>query len=58
MNKENLPEQDNLARITFEISKELRNAFKATVAGKGQKIKDVLINFVEEYVKENYHKHN
>jgi hypothetical protein len=41
----------DLTRINFEVSKTLRNAFKAKVASHGKKIKDVLIDFMSEYVK-------
>lgn len=46
-------EQEEFTRITFEISKKLRNSFKSKVAAEGKTIKDVLLELVGEYVKEN-----
>ena len=60
MKKENVLEKDNecgddpIVRITFEVSASLRNAFKAKVATQGGKLKDALVNFMKEYVKESH----
>lgn len=43
--------KENLTTITFEIPAPLRNNFKAKVSSQGKKIKDVLLEFIEEYVK-------
>lgn len=45
------PEEGNLVRMNFEVSEELRNAFKAKVAHQGKKVKDVLAAFMKEYIK-------
>lgn len=51
MNENNGLEQEEYTRITFEISKKLRNSFKSKVASEGKTIKEVLLELVEEYVK-------
>lgn len=38
-------------RINFEVTQELRNAFKAKTASQGKNVKEVLIDFMENYVK-------
>ncbi len=64
MKKENILAKDNdtsddpIVRITFEVPASLRNAFKAKVAIQGGKLKDALVNFMKEYVKENNHTDN
>jgi hypothetical protein len=44
--------EDNVVRMNFEISEELRNAFKSKTAKQGKKVKDVLVQFIAEYVVE------
>ena len=44
-------EKENLLTITFEIPASLRHSFKAKVSAQGKKIKDVLLKFIEDYVK-------
>jgi hypothetical protein len=44
---------ENLVRINFEISEELRNAFKSKAAKHGKKIKDVMKSLMIEYVRKN-----
>jgi len=39
-------------RINFEVTVELRNAFKAKTASQGKQIKEVLIAFMREYIKD------
>jgi len=54
MSKENIKspaEEETPVTLTFTISTSLRNAFKAKIGGQGKKIKDVLIELIEEYVK-------
>jgi chorismate mutase len=43
-------EKRTLVRMNFEVNKELRNAFKAKVAREGKNVKEVLIEFMIEYV--------
>ena len=42
-----------LVRMNFEVSEHLRNAFKAKVASQGKKVKYVLAELMEEYIKSN-----
>ena len=49
--KKSVKEED-LATMNFMVTKSLRNAFKAKVSGKGQTIKDVLVEFMEKYIKD------
>jgi hypothetical protein len=44
-------EKDNLVRMNFEVSGKLRNAFKGKVGAEGKKVKDVLAEFMKEYIK-------
>lgn len=44
-------ENEVLVTITFEIPVSMRNVFKAKVSGQGKKIRDVLLKFIEDYVK-------
>jgi hypothetical protein len=39
-------------RVNFEVTVELRNAFKAKTASQGKQVKEVLIAFMEDYVKD------
>lgn len=41
---------EKMVRINFEVPKELRNAFKSKVAQQGKKVKDVLAEFMADYV--------
>lgn len=44
-------DEGNVVRMNFEVSEQLRNAFKAKVASQGKKVKDVFAIFMAEYVK-------
>lgn len=44
--------EENMVRMNFEVSEELRNAFKAKTAQQGKKVKDVLAAFMAEYIKD------
>lgn len=44
-------EEEILATMNFMVAKSLRNAFKAKVSSQGKTIKDVLIEFMEGYIK-------
>lgn len=41
---------EQMVRINFEVDEELRNAFKAKVARQGKKVKEVLADFMAEYI--------
>lgn len=45
------PQQESLVRVNFEVSENLRNAFKSKTAHQGKKVKDVLAEFMKDYVK-------
>jgi hypothetical protein len=57
MSEKITPLKEENDRIAFDLPVSLKNAFKATVALQGKKVKDVLTVFVEEYVKENSHQY-
>ena len=40
-------------RMNINVDAKLHDAFKATTAAKGEKMTDVLLRFIEEYVKKN-----
>lgn len=40
----------SLVRMNFEVPEDLRNAFKAKVAHKGKRVKDVFAVFMASYV--------
>ncbi len=42
--------EEDLVRINFEVSGSLRNEFKSKTAKEGKKVKDVLVDFMQEYV--------
>ncbi len=42
--------EEGLVPMNFMVTKSLRNAFKAKVSSQGQTIKDVLVEFMEEYI--------
>lgn len=42
-----------LARVACELPEEMAKAFKAKVASQGLKIRDVMVNLITEYLKEN-----
>jgi hypothetical protein len=46
----NKKDEGNVARMNFEVSETLRNAFKSKVASKGRKVKDVFAAFMKEYI--------
>jgi len=39
--------------MNINVDAKLHDAFKATTAAKGEKMTDVLLRFIEEYVKKN-----
>lgn len=43
--------EDDLVRINFEVPKSLRNQFKSKTAKSGKTVKDVLICFMEDYIR-------
>lgn len=44
-------EEDILVRMNFEVSEKLRNQFKGKVVTQGKKVKDVLAEFMRDYIK-------
>lgn len=49
---EPVPQDESLVRVNFEVSEDLRNAFKSKTARQGKKVKDVLAEFMASYVKD------
>lgn len=45
---------EDLVRINFEVPIQLRNAFKAKVASEGKKVKDVLVDLMLDYLKDQH----
>jgi hypothetical protein len=45
------PLTEDTDRIIFEIPAKLKNAFKAKASSQGKTIREVMLSFVEEYVK-------
>lgn len=41
---------EQMVRMNFEVDEELRNSFKAKVARQGKKVKQVLADFMAEYI--------
>lgn len=44
-------QEGNITHMSFEAPTELRNAFKAKAASQGKSVKEVIVAFMEEYVK-------
>ena len=44
-------DESNITHMSFEAPTELRNAFKAKAASQGKSVKEVIVAFMEEYVK-------
>lgn len=44
---------DDLVLITFQVSRKLRDEFKSITSLNGQKMKDVVSEFMESYIAEN-----
>lgn len=44
-------EAENLVNFTFQLPKSQRNAFKVKAAINGEKMKDILTKYVQEYIK-------
>lgn len=44
-------QEGKIVRLNFEISESLKNEFKSKAAKQGKKIKNVLIELVENYIK-------
>jgi hypothetical protein len=42
-----------LKRVNMNIPKELHDAFKAATAARGERMTDVLLEYIKEYVKKN-----
>lgn len=42
-----------LKRLNIHIDAKLHDAFKATTAARGEKMTDVLLQFIEDYIKKN-----
>ncbi len=43
--------KEDTDRIIFEVPTKLKNAFKAKASSQGKTIREVMLTFVEEYVK-------
>jgi ParG len=50
------PEETEVKRLNLNVPIELHNAFKVSTAVEGKNMTDVLIQFIEEYVRERYPK--
>jgi ParG len=42
-----------LKRLNIHIDAKLHDAFKATVAARGEKMTDILLRFIEQYIQKN-----
>lgn len=43
--------KEDTDRIIFEVPRKLKNAFKAKASSQGKTIREVMLTFVEEYIK-------
>ncbi len=50
------PEEIEVKRLNLNVPIELHNAFKVSTAVEGKNMTDVLLQFIEEYVRERYPK--
>jgi hypothetical protein len=44
-------EKNELVRVSFEVSKEIRSAFKSKIAIQNKTLRDVFVDFMKEYIK-------
>jgi predicted HicB family RNase H-like nuclease len=50
------PEETKVKRMNLNVPIDLHNAFKVSTAAHGKNMTDVLIEFIQQYVHENYPK--
>ena len=50
------PEEPQVKRMNLNVELSLHNAFKTATAAQGKNMTDVLIEFIQQYVHENYPK--
>ena len=50
------PKETETKRMNLNVPIDLHNAFKVSTAARGQNMTDVLIEFIQRYVNENYPK--
>jgi hypothetical protein len=50
------PEESKVKRMNLNVELSLHNAFKVATASEGKNMTDVLLEFIEQYVRENYPK--
>ncbi len=50
MSKISKPKEQELKRVNLNIPTELHNRFKATTAGQGLNMTDVIMDFIKSYV--------
>ena len=50
------PEEPQVKRMNLNVELSLHNAFKTATAAQGKNMTDVLIEFIQRYVNENYPK--
>jgi len=44
-------EKNELVRVSFEVSKEIRSAFKSKLAIQNKTLRDAFVDFMKEYIK-------
>jgi hypothetical protein len=44
--------ENEISHISFEIDTKLRNKFKGKIGNEGKRLKDVMVQLMEEYLKE------
>jgi hypothetical protein len=44
-------EKKQLVRVSFEVSREIRSAFKSKLAIQNKTLRDVFVDFMKEYIK-------
>jgi predicted HicB family RNase H-like nuclease len=50
------PTETEVKRLNLNVPIELHNAFKVSTAAQGKNMTDILIEFIQQYVHENYPK--
>jgi predicted HicB family RNase H-like nuclease len=50
------PEETEVKRLNLNVPIDLHNAFKVSTAAQGKNMTDILIEFIHQYVHENYPK--
>jgi predicted HicB family RNase H-like nuclease len=50
------PEETGTKRMNLNVPIDLHNAFKTTAAAQGTSMTDVLLEFIQQYVRQNYPK--